>query len=233
MPSFDYSVRISGRARQPRIVVRPNLTVEVVLPRGVGREHAQRFVLQKREWVERSLQRFAAAAGDGVHEPFPDSVALPAAGLNFNVTYRETDSGYIRVNESGHELHISGPVESREMVAEGLRRWLRRKAKTLLLPMLVELAGKYGFRCGKVTIRLQKSRWGSCTGSGNISLNAKLLFLEPHLARYVILHELAHLEHMNHSPGFWAVVARCDTDYLHHRKRMCSVSTSVPRWAEG
>ena len=71
---------------------------------------------------------------------------------------------------------------------------------------LSEIAQLHGFEYGKVSIRNQKSRWGSCSSANNISLNQKLYFLPPHLRDYVLLHELAHTEQKNHSPAFWSIL---------------------------
>lgn len=234
MIPFEYSVRVSRRARRTRIVVRPNQQVELVIPAGVSRVAAERLLVEKRHWVERSLQRFAEASeGRVCSRAFPAVVELPAIDCSFTVLYKRTDSSQVRVVESGCVLHLSGAVDDEARVGEALRRWLRHKAKQLLVPMLETLAKQHRFQHGHVTIRLQKSRWGSCSRSGNISLNARLLFFSPELARYVILHELAHLERMDHSPAFWAVVARCDRNYMAHRRELKRAGGLVPRWSEG
>lgn len=80
---------------------------------------------------------------------------------------------------------------------------IRAKAKQYL-PLRTEfLAKKHGFKCGKVSLRNQKTRWGSCSAQNNISLNIALVLLKPELIDYVILHELTHVNHKNHSKDFW------------------------------
>jgi predicted metal-dependent hydrolase len=86
------------------------------------------------------------------------------------------------------------PVVSDEMIAQ----------QHILFGRLKELAAQHGFRYGRAGIRNQKSRWGSCSLRNNISLNIHLLALPGHLRDYVILHELVHTEHKNHSRAFWA-----------------------------
>jgi predicted metal-dependent hydrolase len=83
---------------------------------------------------------------------------------------------------------------------------LRRLAKKELPAAVMALAAQHGFRVDRVTVRNQKSRWGSCSRSGRISLNWRLVQMPPFVRDYVILHELAHLRHMNHSSKFWNVV---------------------------
>lgn len=79
-------------------------------------------------------------------------------------------------------------------------------------------AKKMGVTYNKVTIRDQKSRWGSCSSNGNINLNWRLLFMHPKIGRYVVVHELAHRKQMNHSREFWAEVEKVIPDYRKYRK---------------
>jgi len=86
---------------------------------------------------------------------------------------------------------------------------LRRKAQSVLPAQLAQLAQLHGFKYSAVKIRKSKSRWGSCSTKGTISLSFYLLLLPEHLIEYVLLHELCHTVQMNHSPAFWALVNKC------------------------
>lgn len=232
---IDYTVRISRRARRARIVVRPNMSVEVVLPHGLPNHHAAGFVREKRGWIERSLKRFGDLPQSEMREsdhPFPQQLLLEGVGLSLSMIYIHTDSDRVRINEAPERLELRGSVDDPAKVKSALQRWLKKKARELLPEMLDELARLHGYQYRKVTIRLQKSRWGSCSKAGNINLNAKLLFLPPRLRRYVMLHELGHLKHLNHSPAFWKEVAMTDPDYRSHIREMRIVSCCVPGWAE-
>ncbi len=232
---IDYTVRMSRRARRARIVVRPDMSVEVVLPQGFSDHHAAGFVREKKGWIERSLRRFSdldtscTAAG---YDPFPQSIRLDAVGMELPVTYQKTASDRIRVFELEEGLYLKGHTDDADQVRIALQGWLKQKAKELLPPMLEKLAVQFGYRYQKLTIRLQKSRWGSCSRAGSISLNAKLLLLPPHLCRYVMLHELAHLKYLNHSRRFWAEVERTDSDYQSHIRDMRNVAARVHGWAD-
>lgn len=86
-------------------------------------------------------------------------------------------------------------------------------AQRRLIDRLCELAAAHGFRFNRVTMRCQKTRWGSCSGLDNINLNVNLIFLPAHLQDYVLLHELSHLRHRNHGRQFWDELSRlCNTD---------------------
>jgi len=86
---------------------------------------------------------------------------------------------------------------------------LRRNAKSVLPFQLAQLAQLHGFTYSNVKIRKSKSRWGSCSTKGTISLSFYLLLLPEHLIEYVLLHELCHTVQMNHSPAFWALLNKC------------------------
>lgn len=136
-------------------------------------------------------------------------------------------SGEVRLTlpAKGSESHAKQFLESRiEWILEARQRVttpqhaplskveieeLRAKAKSYLPQRVEQLAREFGFRYGRVTIRVARTKWGSCTGENNISLTLFLMQLPPHLIDFVILHELCHTVHHDHSPQFHAAVDRC------------------------
>ena len=101
----------------------------------------------------------------------------------------------------------ASPV-SEPLAPEAVER-LRREAQATLPPRVAELAARFGFRYGKVTIRAARTKWGSCTGNNRLSLSLYLMTLPPHLRDFVLLHELCHTVHHDHSPRFHALLDRC------------------------
>jgi predicted metal-dependent hydrolase len=81
-----------------------------------------------------------------------------------------------------------------------------------------------GFQYNKITVRNQKTRWGSCSAKGNLSFNYKLLFVPPRLVEYVVCHELCHLKEMNHSKNFWQLLGRMIPDYKERRMELKKIS---------
>jgi predicted metal-dependent hydrolase len=111
-----------------------------------------------------------------------------------------------------------------------LRSWLKRSAAQRLSPALLCLAQELQFRVNRVAIRCQRTRWGSCSTRGTISLNCCLLFQRAEVVRYLGVHELAHLKHMNHSPKFWQLVEKFSPDYLGLDRELLSGWRLVPEW---
>jgi predicted metal-dependent hydrolase len=111
-----------------------------------------------------------------------------------------------------------------------LRRWLARKGREHLVPWLERVSAELELPYSGVTLRGQKSRWGSCSARRHINLNYALLFLPPHCVRYLFVHELCHTVHLNHSPRYWALVARKEPDYRRLEKELRQGSRLVPPW---
>ncbi len=103
-------------------------------------------------------------------------------------------------------------------------RWDYKKykedARSLVHKKIAELNAHYGYKVGRVSIRNTKSRWGSCSKQGNLNFNYKILFLPPHIADYIIVHELCHLKEFNHSPNFWDLVAELVQNHKAIRKEL-------------
>ena len=116
------------------------------------------------------------------------------------IAFLESKAEWIKSSQARYAERKT-PTLSKEQIEA-----LRAEAKRILPSRVEELASRHGLRYGKVTIRAARSKWGSCTAQGNISLSLYLMTLPEHLRDYVILHELAHTVHHNHSPRFHSLV---------------------------
>lgn len=127
---------------------------------------------------------------------------------------------------------VFGAIDDIETCHAALRRWLARRATEALPPWLERVASQCGQKPTAVSIRNQRTRWGSCARSGRISLNCKLLFLHRDLVRYVMVHELCHLIECNHSHRFWACVRSLERGADASHGQMRDAWRLVPAWAQ-
>ena len=116
------------------------------------------------------------------------------------------------------ERSKKAPQEQREVLSEKEIKLLYTRAKRIIPQKVRFYAGIMGVEYGRITIRMQKSRWGSCSGKGNLNFNCLLMRTPDEIIDYVVVHELCHLKEMNHSPAFWAEVEKILPDYKERRK---------------
>jgi predicted metal-dependent hydrolase len=197
-----YTVRRSDRARRVRVTVEATRGVEVVLPRRAAERDAAAAVRELRPWIERRLrdvgaQRATVAArGDTV----------PYLGTMLKLV---PQAGRTRVVPQDHTLL----TPAGEAGAQALERWYRRMARPEIEPRVERAAAQLGSSYTRLSIRGQRTRWGSCSAKGALSFNWRLLLAPEAVLDYVVWHEVCHLEAMNHSPRFWSLVAANCPDY--------------------
>jgi len=231
---FDYRVRVSARSRRVCLRVTVEQGLEVVVPRGYDCGLLSDLLKRKERWIRGALERiegYRKALGFGATWAPPPRIDLPALDRSWQVAAHATAANGVTVREAEPGfLRLSGPIDDERLARAALRRWLVRQAQAHLAPRLEALSRSTGLRHRRVAFRCQKTRWGSCSRDGGISLNARLLFLPPELVDYVLIHELCHTAHMNHSKRFWALVARHCPDFRIHDRRLHEMGKHVPRW---
>jgi len=225
-----FSVRESARARRLSIKVYPRGRVEVVVPRRTRARDVQAFVDEHRDWIEKSRQSFAKVLPP---EPFmlPNVVQLPAIGQGFRIRYeRKSGAKSVRYRSKHDVVVLSGCTGDDQKCIAALKRWLASVARTEFGPRLRALSAQTGDPYKALHIRGQRTCWGSRSSSGTISINYCLLFLEPALLRYLMIHELCHAGHMNHSKRFWQRVRRFEPDHRRLDKALGDSWKQIPAW---
>jgi predicted metal-dependent hydrolase len=189
------------------------------------------FLERHRAWIER--KRAEARRTGAPPEPFPPlAIELSACAERWRV-HLAAGAGPVRVQAVGELLTVSGEAGNRGALRLALRRWLQERARMVLGPTLDALARELGFCYERMVIRCQRTRWGSCSARGTISLNGCLLFLPPNVVRYLMIHELAHTRHMNHSERFWQCVGRYCPEYRRLDGALREGWRHVPAWVFG
>ena len=200
------TVSFKRNARARRIVLRLGRSqgeVAVTLPKRVSRTAALDFVHRSRAWIEARLAarpaQIAFAAGNSI--PYRGVPHLVVAGCGRR--------GVVSADPAARTLTVPGdPVH----LTRRLTDWLKAEAKRELNAASARYAQAMAVRYRRIIIRDQKSRWGSCSTSGDISYSWRLILAPPEVLDYVAAHEVAHLQHMDHSTRFWRLVlSHCPT----------------------
>ena len=212
-----YAVRRSDRARRARINVSAD-GVEVVVPRRMALRHVAPFVEQKRPWIERTLRRIREAEEASAIR-LVDGGSVPYLGELLELRVR-IEPGRVRshVSRRGDLLHVAVGEPGREALRDALENWYRRRARAEVAPRLDAACARAGTRYTRLSIRAQRTRWASCSSSGAMSFNWRLLLAPAEILDYVVEHEVAHLEVLDHSQRFWRLVARRSPRYREHER---------------
>lgn len=226
---MPWTIRRSRRARRLAVRVFPGGRVEVVVPPRTSAQAVREFLQHHRQWIESRRER--AQRECPAPAPFPpESIALPAFGEHWTLRPVAGTSRPRLIGIGEGVLELRGAPADGETLRRLLRGWVAGRAVLGLGPWLGALADQYGFRFGRMSVRRQRTRWGSCSVRGTISLNACLAFQRPAVVRYLLLHELAHTRHMNHSARFWDLVARHEPDWRCLDRELLAGWRQVPAW---
>jgi hypothetical protein len=179
----------------------------VTIPRGGSAEEARRFAERNQDWLERQLQR-QAAAPSRPKEWWIGTAILLRGELARIEAGENAESGVIRLG--GEVIRVADPAADLRPAIE-MHLW--QLAARELPPRVIEYSTAHQLPVRRVSVRNQRSRWGSCSRRGTISLNWRLLQAPPHVRDYIILHELCHLREMNHSVRFWREVKHICPDF--------------------
>jgi predicted metal-dependent hydrolase len=222
--SDPFAVRVSPRARRLTARVHVGGRVEIVVPVGVNARAVRDFVQRFTPWIDRkvaAMQCFGEPAA-----PVPWSIEFAFTRERFEVHWHEAAKRAIAPH--GDRLVVHAPDHDQARLL--LQGWLKHAAHERLAPALLRLAEDLNYSVQRVVIRCQRTRWGSCSTRGTVSLNCSLLFLRHEVVRYLFMHELAHTRHMNHSPGFWRLVETLEPDYRRLDRELLAGWRTVPLW---
>ncbi|UCC13903.1 MAG: M48 family metallopeptidase [Gammaproteobacteria bacterium] len=221
------SIRKSKRARRLSVRVFPHGHAEVVVPLRTPPREVEAFVDSSRDWIQRTRSQLLR------HEASSD-LSLPATirlGMSEELWQVNYGPGRARLvqepADQGGRLQVAGSEDS---ARTALRRWLADRARACLVPWTMSRGAQLGLVPSAVSIRRQQTRWGSCSSKRGVSLNCALLFLERELVDYLIVHELCHLKHMNHSRRFWSLLGSILPDYKDREEAISGAWQAVPGW---
>jgi predicted metal-dependent hydrolase len=209
---IEYTIQTHARARSLKIKISPKGEVIVVKPPIIPNFMIKPFVQQHMDWIERNLKKVNAFSAQNKPK---NSVDI------FGKTYQKkvefSSKAKIGVVISGSDILINPVTDSKISSDKALEQFLKSTAEKYIVPRTHQLGKKMNISFNQITLRQQKTRWGSCSSQGNLNFNWRLVHCPPEVIDYVITHELAHRKQMNHSNKFWDIVRQYDPEYLKHR----------------
>lgn len=219
-----------------RLSLRGELSLLVPARRRMDYAEAQRILQDMTPWIAKALQRLhrLQAAAPQQILAVPSRIELPAMGQIWQVRCVAMPSANPRrkvlIKAEENCITLQGSVEHIPLCCTALQKWLMAHATEYLRQLTYSIAACHGFAVNKVSVRAQRSRWGSCSRLGNISLNYRVILLPQELVEYLILHELCHLWHMNHSADFKACLHGFEKRSQEYEKALNEAWRALPLW---
>lgn len=213
---LEYRIRRSKKAKRIGIKISRDFLlgdtqqmIELVVPEGESIKKAETFLHSKKDWIAKKLKQ---KVYNGKFYYLGREISVYQQYDMFRRNYR--------VIFEDDKLVISSPSEAAIDKHEVYISWLRARAKEYIPKRVMKIANEYDFNGKRISIRNQKTRWGSCSNKGMLSFNCKLMAMDRKTIDYVIVHELCHLKEMNHTKKFWKLVEEIIPDYDYYRKKL-------------
>jgi predicted metal-dependent hydrolase len=221
-----YRIKKHRLARHVKLKTIDNHCLEIITPVRFNQKHIPKILEENKEWIIKHLAKSRPPTSDVL----PDHIIFHALNQRWNIHYMDCQSPLEMIVRPTQELVFVGKAEDKQIYKRKLLHWIRNQARKYLIHELNLISQQTQIPFDTLTIRNQKTRWGSCSADKSISLNYKLIFLPPLLARHVMIHELCHTIYLNHSEQFWNKVAELDPAWRDHRRELRRADQYLPAW---
>lgn len=203
-----YSLVISPIAKRVWLKVRPHGGLEVVVPRRMPLAGLDEIIIRREGWIRKHMDAAGSTPAPPPAQVYTDGVMLPYLGGRYRLTVKHTGARRAKVRLSGGSIVVPVAESSSAAIKTAVTGWYREMAGRHIRGRVDAL--KRGHSPGRITIKDQKTRWGSCSTAGNLNFSWRLVMAPPEVVDYIVIHELAHLERPDHSKAFWRKVeSRC------------------------
>jgi predicted metal-dependent hydrolase len=222
---YEVIERVSAKSRNIRIEIRSPREVVLVIPRHAPKYAAREFLKSREGWIQQKIaemrQRHADMPLDPQRLNWDNRDRIPLRGVDMSVRVVSASLRNISVRVDSETISVfcpSAQLGGRPKLERVLRQEMQRLARQDAQRLMNEEATRLGLRAGEPRIADQKTLWGSCAADGGISLSWRLVMAPPAVFRYVVIHELCHIRHHDHSDAFWALVEKQMPDFDTHRR---------------
>lgn len=228
----DYQIRRSARARNASLKISSRNGLEVILPIRYKLTEVPVLLNEKRGWIEKNSDLLRQFCNRSRTVELPKEIYFGSIDERWQINYLFSPTKTKIIQSAQNELTLLGDIDDYQRCLTVLRHWLRQKAEQILAPLFYRLSQEVNLPFKNLIIRSQKTRWGSCSSQKTINLNFKLIFLSPEIVRHIMIHELCHTLHLNHSRKFWQLVARHDPQWQVNHNQSRRVEDQLPDWVE-
>lgn len=214
---IPYNLRRSYKARLIWLNIKNQSGLTVTIPQSYDVRRLPEYLQLNSRWILRNLKRFNYVAPAISRESINHTQTIPYLGKCLKITQTKKDQGHTAVKLNDNEITVYLMLAEGKLVISEILHWLKEQAINLIKYKTEQFSKKMGLLYNRVTIRDQRSRWGSCSYRKNLNFNWRLIMAPEPVLDYVIIHELSHLKVMSHSRSFWSLVSRYCPHWKEHR----------------
>lgn len=226
-----YTVKTHPRARRVKLKASVKKGLEVIVPPRFNHNRIPDVLEEHKTWILKHTFNIQQQLDKITHQELPNEIYFAASDRKFNLVYIPSNNKKMQLIFRPHqELVILGDVHNKTLIKKLLTQWVKEQSSIFLTELINKISKVIGLDFSEVSFRCQATRWGSCNSKKNISLNYKLIFLPYALASHIIIHELCHTVHMNHSQKFWKKVASFDPQWKENTRAVRKADSYVPHW---
>jgi len=214
---ITFSLQRNGRKRL-KIVVTPELAVEVVAPRTASDDEVRAAMAKKAFWITRKLEQQAAYHPLPTPRQYISGETLVYLGRQYRLKVETGPKQAAKLRGRYLVVQVENSSNRRE-VKRSLDAWYKERSRRTISRYMEKcqtITRRHGIPEPRLTIRAMRRRWGSCSPAGQVTINSNLVLVPVHCIEYVLMHELCHLKHHNHAKAFYSLLTRCQPDW---RKR--------------
>jgi predicted metal-dependent hydrolase len=214
----SYTLKRSSTARLVWLKIMKQTGLTVTIPRKYPVKNVSAYLKANSDWIMRHLTRYERDSSEPPKKPapFPDTISYLGKPIAITTFLNPGERPLIRLEHDRLIIKMNNIEKIPLPVA--LEYWMREQAGQLIINKAKLYSDQIGVACRRITIRDQRSRWGSCSRLKNLNFNWRLIMAPETVLDYVVIHELCHLKEMNHSKSFWSLVARYCPQWKERRK---------------
>jgi len=208
---FIAEIKRTNRSKSATITVEEG-KVCVVVPRQLEHERITKLLKDKNRWIKEKIALHREAQPKS-NKQFVSGESFSYLGRNYRLKVHQGNYQPIKLSHGRFTITLRAGADNPEMIKDSLLSWFKQHAEAKLIEKVKRYAAMLDVKCTSVGIKTYKSRWGSCSSEGEIDFNWKIIMAPNRIVDYVVVHELCHLIHHDHSPKFWREVERIIPDY--------------------
>ena len=221
-----YKIIKHRRARHVKMRASNQHGLEITVPYRFNLNEISSIIEEHKKWILNQLAKIQYQS----YLSLPEYISFPCIVKRWQIIYVASKMKYKMIERPGNELVLMGDVQQMQLCIQYLNSWIKSQAKRILPVVFQQVSESIPLNYTEIKIREQKSRWGSCSASGKIHLNYKLIFLPTELIKHVIIHELCHTKQLNHSDKFWHLVAKYDLNWKENKSALRNANQYIPNW---